>query len=325
MDRENLQKTKFIINNYYRSFLFLFLPNLCNARCYFCYAKPKFSKRSKIANDTLDKIKKFVKVAHNLNFKEIRITGGEPTIFQNLSDVLSIIKSEELNYTLLTNGMNLKNHLNSILTNRPTKLSISFHSLDNYGSILGIKSKINSVLYAIEKLLHFRINVAITILFIPENEKEIINLIRYFTDMGVKSFKLIYPNFKNISMRMYPHFEETIKFLMTSRYKKSIEIKFTDFNQTFCLLKYRGFLSLTLPDFRLYNCCTLFDNEKSYSITHFDTNYISSALISIYDDFFDIRNHLCKSYISACPISLKTKYTNIQVQETGSETIENLA
>lgn len=306
--KEHCEETSAIIKDYYKGILFLFLPNICNARCYFCYLQPALSESAKIGPNTIDKLKHFVRIAWKLGFEEIRITGGEPLVFENLKEVIDIIKDNRMRYTLLTNGINLVRYLDCICSTLPLKVTISFHSFNNVQSIYGVDYNPDWIVSSIKKMLFFHINVTIALLFLPENERDVINIIDRFAAFGVRHFKLIYPNCNDIGMRMYNKFRNTVSTLMNYRNNGIVEIRYTKLDQECCLLEDRGFLSLTIPDFKLYSCCALAHERTCHSIAGHNIEEISSCLMSIYVNSRNIKGYPCNSYISTCPISLNTEY-----------------
>ncbi len=156
----------------------------------------------------------------------------------------------------------------------------------------------------IGRLLDHRINVTITILFLPENEEEVLGLVEYLADFGVQSVKLVYPNVREISTKMVARFNKTVRALQDSHFG-GLEIRWTDFDQTYCLLRDRGFLSLTIPDFRLSNCCVLVNTGKAHKIESLDIGEFSRILMEMHEQSSGINGYPCESYIGACPISLQ--------------------
>lgn len=81
------------------------LTRNCNLRCDFCYAKQtKYTKNDEIEFDNLKKIVDFCDEA---KIKYIVFTGGEPTTYSMLIDILKYIKCKDsvLMPTLATNGL----------------------------------------------------------------------------------------------------------------------------------------------------------------------------------------------------------------------------
>ena len=89
----------------------LVLPGTCNARCSFCFWQEEKEAKLKDFLLNLDRSLK----ALPLEFKQISITGGEPTLSPLFEDVLALIKqhrnlegSSWNKVVLTTNGHNLK-------------------------------------------------------------------------------------------------------------------------------------------------------------------------------------------------------------------------
>ena len=292
-----------LVEKYYRHILFLFLPNLCNADCYFCYVKPALSTSARIQSETLSTLSAFLEMAHKVGFRQIRLTGGEPLVFENLREVTSIVAGLGMEYTLLTNGIDLEKHLPHILTQKPLKITLSVHSILNQNKIFGVATEPEKLLRNILRLTESNIHVTATLLLLPENEDEIISVIDILAIRGVQSFKIVYPNFKKTPVTQLQKFKNTIITLEAARYK-NLDIRYTDLGQKQCLLVDRGFLSLTLPNFRLHPCCTLVNSSGGYRLHSQNFSSFPDILFKIHDNFTAVKKYPCESHIPACPISL---------------------
>lgn len=86
------------------------LTRNCNLRCSFCYAK----KTEYIESNTLEyeNLKKIVDFCEDAKVKYIVFTGGEPSVYSRLLDILKYIKSKshKLVPTIATNGVLLENY-----------------------------------------------------------------------------------------------------------------------------------------------------------------------------------------------------------------------
>jgi len=295
-----------IVQDYYRRTFFLFLPGICNAKCYFCYVRPTFSERTKIGRYTTEKLRSFLRIIQSAGFNEVRLTGGEPLVFSDISKIIDAIQTCGMKYTLITNGIYLDRYVPLICSTRPHNITVSFHSLDHFEHILGRRIDVHKITHSMEEILNLQVNVTVTIVFLPENQSEIIDIVKHFVGIGVKRFKLIYPNQETIGMHTYTKFKDMLDVIQNYGWSNSIEIRHTDFAQMGCLQRDRGFLSLTLPDFHLYNCCAVVNHKSSCASEPFDTNTLLSTLASFYRQNQMIEGWPCKPFMTACPISLKT-------------------
>lgn len=85
----------------------LTINRFCNFRCLWCYAKAM--SYSKDDDMSFDLAKTLVDFSKTLGAKSILLTGGEPTYYPYLSELIKYIKKEGLESILLTNGYKFKN------------------------------------------------------------------------------------------------------------------------------------------------------------------------------------------------------------------------
>lgn len=222
-------------------------------------------------------------------------------LFENFGELVKIIYRQKVGYTLLTNGIKLYKHLDCILSYRPKKITISYHSKKEYEKIFGVSNNLSLMETSIKNFIQEKISVSITILLLPENISEIISHIKYLLGIGIKSFKFVYPNLETIKMTLWENFKDTIKKLTFSN---DITFRFTDSQIHYCMLKKQGFISLTMPDFNLYNCCTTVSYARPYSIYNLSKKTLQNAIKQIYLDTIGLKKYPCKSYLPFCPIAL---------------------
>ena len=78
----------------------LYLTNQCNLLCDFC----SIQARERMEELSLDKIKEIVDEISELGAKELHLTGGEPTIRNDLEEIVDYVIKKGLNTRLITNG-----------------------------------------------------------------------------------------------------------------------------------------------------------------------------------------------------------------------------
>ncbi|WP_046746196.1 radical SAM protein [Kordia zhangzhouensis] len=288
---------KDIVSKYFNKHLFVFLPNLCNSGCEFCYVEPLNGKSAKLSRKLLSNFEVLITQAKEIGFETIRITGGEPLIFSNFLEIIKILKKNQLNYTLMTNGQNIHNYLTDFEEYLPAKVTVSFHSLKRYFEIFKNDIDLKKFFSTIKSLREKKVEIATTTLYLEENHKELPNLIKFFEKKEIDSLKIIYPNNNKQN-------SELIKRFVNSNFKSSTELRITDFNQSNCLLKTRGFLSVILGDLSIYNCCTTVG--KSENKTEIDNGFdLGKLTIKQYENNLKISQFPCKTNLNTCPIALK--------------------
>lgn len=85
------------------------LTRKCNLRCAFCYAKK--AEYSEFNTIQYEDLKKIVDFCNEAKVKYIIFSGGEPTLYPHLLDILQYIKDKRYKMlpTIVTNGVVLKN------------------------------------------------------------------------------------------------------------------------------------------------------------------------------------------------------------------------
>lgn len=151
----------------------LILTHNCNGKCDFCH-REGYSGRSDMS---LEDIEECINTAKKLSIPCIALTGGEPTLRHDLSDIISLIRKiyPQTQIHLTTNGLNLATFQKTI--NAPIDvLNLSIFSLDENKAL---KFQNFSPNKAIMNLLQFpAINKNLNIVVADENICEIKDIIK---------------------------------------------------------------------------------------------------------------------------------------------------
>lgn len=137
----------------------------CNFDCLFCSVPKKEIYLSK--KEIFAKIDKYAEE----NYNQVTLTGGEPTLHPDLTDVIKYIKTKKMNCRITTNGSNLdKKLIDDMIDAGIDYIAVSIHTFDeklakkisdyeDY-NIKNVFSSINYILNRMEKSLY--INITIT-------------------------------------------------------------------------------------------------------------------------------------------------------------------
>ena len=109
----------------------LSVTDRCNIRCFYCMPESvKFMPRDEILS--YEEIMRFVRVAVRLGINKLRITGGEPLVRSDLSDLIGMLRKipgiEDI--ALTTNGVLLSEFAQSLKDAGLQRLNISLDTLD---------------------------------------------------------------------------------------------------------------------------------------------------------------------------------------------------
>lgn len=292
-----------VVRQYYQSLFFLFVPNICNARCNFCYVRPSFSEKALLSRNTLSRLPIFLNRMRLLGFDTVRLTGGEPTCFSNIMELVRLIVEHGFSYTILSNGLEHDRLVELTTTYKPVKVQLSVHSLARHGDIFGVKSTISEIFSLVQNLKSKDIPVSVNVLYLEENAVEIPDIIRTFRQLGAQEYKVIFPNIPTASDNLRSSYKNTVELLM-QKYNDEPNIRFTSLDNIDCLLKARGYASFTLPNFDVFECCATVGETASLKVNSVCDN-LEEILLRIRDHGVAAVSFPCTSHINTCPINLR--------------------
>lgn len=165
-------------------YLRLSVTDRCNLRCQYCMSERNMNFLPKEELLTVEEIKRIVTIFSKIGIKKIRLTGGEPLVRKNFTEILenlhSIKNIEEINMT--TNGLLLEENFDSLVKNGVKKINISLDTLNPvlYSEITRGGS-FNQVIKNIFKALDIgmeRIKLNI-VLIKGKNDNEIMDFVKF--------------------------------------------------------------------------------------------------------------------------------------------------
>lgn len=122
-----------LLTKYFR----ISVTDICNLRCYFCHNEGQSDHENSLYL-SVDDIIWSAGAAIEIGFKKFKITGGEPTLRSDLTQIISGIKkigAEDI--SLITNGIRLSEISNDLLDCGLNRINVSVYSFDaiNYKNI----------------------------------------------------------------------------------------------------------------------------------------------------------------------------------------------
>ena len=145
-------------NNLHTTYFRLSITDRCNLSCYFCHKEGQ----SKVCNRELLDTKDIIwisKVASKIGFTKFKITGGEPTLRKDLPIIVKELKKHGIqDVALVTNGIYLSRHVESLYANGLDRIIISLHSFNEnrFRQMTGGRTEdLNLILKGIDDALSF--------------------------------------------------------------------------------------------------------------------------------------------------------------------------
>ncbi len=162
----------------------LSVTDRCNYRCIFCMPNnPIFESENEILK--LDEIKRILTIFNDLGIKELKLTGGEPLLREDLQQIVNFA-SELFEVSLTTNGYFLLEKASSLSSSGLKRVNVSLHSLkeDRYYRITGMRG-LEKVLKGLEVAKQQFEQVKINVTLIRGvNEDEIFDFIDFSRRTG---------------------------------------------------------------------------------------------------------------------------------------------
>lgn len=221
-----------IEDNYGRSFktLRVSLLNNCNLACSYCVD----SSEKKVDDSDGKNLPKpistnqfisIIKVLHQmLHFETVRFTGGEPTLFKDLEELVQKVKQLGIpNIKMTSNGILLDKKAKALKLAGLSSINISLDALDSSASLkISKRDKLNKILIGIDKSLEAGIKVKLNCVVVKgENEEQIIKLLDYAINknISIRFLELmqmghLYHNFEQFFLS-----ENEILEIIASKYK----------------------------------------------------------------------------------------------------------
>lgn len=167
----------------------------CNFRCPYCMPQSVFHDGYRFLESkerlSFDEILRVTRIAAGLGLKKIRITGGEPLLRPNLSDLIGDLGAIEgiEDIALTTNGILLAKHATELKAAGLSRITVSLDSLDPdvFAAMSGGFGGVPQVLEGIEAaraagLTPIKVN---TVVQRGVNDHTVLDLVEHFRGTGV--------------------------------------------------------------------------------------------------------------------------------------------
>ena len=167
----------------------------CNFRCIYCMPEEKFHSGFNFLKSSerlsFDEIFRVTKLFTDLGVSKIRITGGEPLLRVNLSELIGDLSTLEKieDIALTTNGVLLKKYSEELKACGLNRITVSLDSVDpeQFRKMTGGRGKLKTVLEGISEALsvgfkQVKINAVIKK---GINDDQVIDMVDYFKKQSV--------------------------------------------------------------------------------------------------------------------------------------------
>lgn len=157
----------------------LVLNTACNGNCYFCHHEGCECTNNEMSWDTINEC---IEAARQLNISKISLTGGEPTLREDLCDIVSEIKCKlpNIDISLTTNGFGLKKLSHGMLEMiEQISLSVVSFSKSKYLEYQGVDPA-----QTLKFLGNYAHKTTINIVVVDDNKDELIPMVEKCINCG---------------------------------------------------------------------------------------------------------------------------------------------
>ncbi|WP_346765224.1 GTP 3',8-cyclase MoaA [Thermococcus sp. 18S1] len=156
----------------------------CNYRCFFCHREGQHFNAS--LELTPSEIERLVRVASRLGIKKVKLTGGEPTVRDDILEIVRRIRPYVVDLSMTTNGSRLKELAKPLAEAGLNRVNVSLHSLkpDVYRRITGV-DMLDTVLEGIEEAVKYLSPVKLNMTVMKGlNDGEIWDMVEFAAKTG---------------------------------------------------------------------------------------------------------------------------------------------
>jgi|GEM_PF-5375034 len=165
------------------SSIMLYITNDCNSSCSICYRKSKIGDGSKeMSKEKIDEV--LDKIGKN---KRVTLIGGEPTVREDIFEIIKMVKKKGHSPEIFTNGLKLSDikYVKKLKEAGVNRVYLSFDGFreEIYEKMRGDGSQIKAKLLALRNLEAFEINTVVSSVIAKDiNEDQIEPLIEFCLD-----------------------------------------------------------------------------------------------------------------------------------------------
>ncbi|MGC8728692.1 MAG: radical SAM protein [Elusimicrobiales bacterium] len=166
----------------------------CNLNCSFC-SQGDYDRSLYLSKE---EIFKEIYKAKKAGYKKLGLSGGEPTIREDLVEIIKFAKKTGFNFIRIqTNGLTLSNYSLAKKLKEAgltfCKFSLTSNDPKIHDMLTGVKNSYQKVIKAIENMKKLKIRIGNNILINKYNYDKLPEIIEFLLDMGVTNFVVIYP------------------------------------------------------------------------------------------------------------------------------------
>ena len=177
------------------STIYFYLTDSCNLRCCHCWIQPKFTGERKGDPQflELELFESIIEQAKPLGLANVKLTGGEPLLHPQISEILTLIKSQGLGMRVETNGLLCSQEICRLIAdckNPFVSISLEASSSEIHEKIRGVKGCFGEALAGMRNLVDTGLRPQVIMTVMRSNKDEVEALTDLAKSLGAGSVKI---------------------------------------------------------------------------------------------------------------------------------------
>ena len=173
--------------------LYFYLTEGCNLACRHCWLAPKLDRSgTQYASLPVELFETAIREARPLGLAGVKLTGGEPLLHPHISELLTIVRREDLRLTLETNGVLMTPGLAAEIAQSPHAfVSVSLDGADaaTHEWVRGVPGSFEAATRAVRTLASAGLRPQIIFSLMRHNATQVEAIIRLAGQLGAASVK----------------------------------------------------------------------------------------------------------------------------------------
>ena len=173
--------------------IYFYLTEGCNLRCRHCWIAPKYqSEGNSYPALDLDLFKSIIEQAKPLGLTGVKLTGGEPLLHPQIHEILELIRFENLNLNVETNGVLCTRDLASKMgacRNAFVSVSLDGSDAETHEWVRRVEGSFEAALKGVQNLVEVGFRPQLIMTIMRRNKDQMEPLIRLAEALGAGSVK----------------------------------------------------------------------------------------------------------------------------------------
>lgn len=169
-------------------YLRISLTDACNLRCKYCMPNEKFSATPSAKLMSVAEIESIAKTFIKLGIKKIRLTGGEPFMRKDISQIISILSELPVKLVISTNAYFVDRYINELKAANISSINVSLDSLNEEEfKRMTQRDDFKKIMSNIELLLNNEFNVKVNMVVMKGiNDHAVLDFIEYTKNNAIE-------------------------------------------------------------------------------------------------------------------------------------------